>query len=94
MKKSFKCKKCDDSFVSDQKLIRHVNNIHLETKEPKTFACNDCQVTFGSKNILENHMNKVHLNIKPYKCEICMKCFFIEMRLKKHLKTVHYEESK
>ena len=94
LKKKYKCKECETSFVSKNGLKGHSNRAHLKIKPLKKVICNECELSFEIKQHLEHHMNKVHLNFKPYECVLCKKAFFIEARLKRHLLANHKDEAK
>ena len=77
-----KCRKCQESFASQQNLNEHIRRIHS-----KNTQCLLCDQTLSSNSDIESHADQHGLE-KKFKCEVCDKDIYLEWRLEKH-KRVH-----
>jgi NAD-dependent SIR2 family protein deacetylase len=68
----FKCKKCNISFPSNQKLKDHSLNNH-----PRENKCNECEQGFKEHWKFELHL-KEHGKVKVFECNRCEKTFYTE----------------
>ena len=60
-KKRFKCKLCNDLFVSMAGVRSHVSTVH-EGNRP--FQCDVCEQRFTDKHTMKNHKTHVHEGVK------------------------------
>ena len=56
-------------------------NINKQSKK-----CNECDTRFTQNFEMENHMVEAHQRKKQHACDVCDKEFYLEGRLKKHMK--------
>ena len=89
---SFKCPKCDVTFVSKEllsdHLVSHVNHSFLLEGSHK---CAICKLRFSTKMDLQKHKVESH---KFSKCEFCDYATKFKSNLKVHKKNFHDEKSK
>ena len=53
--REFKCDQCEKIFADNNKLVRHMREVHLDRKD-----CSLCTETFSSERNLKQHMGNVH----------------------------------
>ena len=87
---SFKCRKCEEVFISETDLKDHVNSSHTQNN------CNKCPFSASSVSELEVHTKANHVIQQDFKCE---KCDFettselsLEMHLRGHIGDVRSED--
>ena len=87
LKKSVKCKLCDNKFDKPSVYISHLNNEHDGiSKFHCIFSCNN---SFLELNELVEHIKKIHGDLK-HKCDFCEFKYFNELRtLSKHIRKHH-----
>ncbi|XP_055840123.1 zinc finger protein 502-like [Episyrphus balteatus] len=83
--KPFKCDKCEEAYVLEEQLKRHVK-VHDEYR-PHT--CKFCSKSFKRDAHLKLHVNNIHFNRKPYKCSICGAAFVQKSHLTDHTAIRH-----
>lgn len=85
---AFKCKTCEKIFKKNNKLQRHIKEIHENMKE---FPCFLCRKTFKRASHLKRHAIIHADNPKPFRCnyENCMMCFSDKYHLQRHKKQKH-----
>ena len=81
----FKCDYCENSFISKESKLKHVNSVHLILKVP----CSMCKETFAHKPSLERHVKTVHNGEKNYNCDFCVRSFTRKESLKDHVNSIH-----
>ena len=81
---SFKCSICGASFLTKEKLNKHIAVIHM-------LKCDFCDAAFTSEMQLELHIMKVHEGKKPFKCSICKTAFVSKRKLNEHIGRIHNE---
>lgn len=79
----FRCKTCELHFLSYNRLIRHIKEIH----ELKKFKCDDakCVDSFDTQKLLDDHIATKH---KRAECPHCKKNV-LESFLAKHIENRH-----
>ena len=87
LKKSVKCKLCDNKFDKPSVYISHLNNEHDGiSKYHCIFSCNN---SFLELNELVEHLKKIHGDLK-HKCDYCEYKYFNEIRtLSNHIRKHH-----
>ena len=97
--RSFKCARCDETFVTKTDLRKHLNKIHSEdvtipkkvientTMDKKMIECDLCQEKYSTYPAFDKHNLDVH-NRKPF-CPICKKTVSLRRDMKKHIDVQH-----
>ena len=85
---TFTCEYCDKEFGQRGTMNRHINTLHLKTKD---FKCGQCEKEFGQKRHLQTHIQAIHLR-HHYSCNECEKSFAYMCNLKNHIKNVHLKQ--
>lgn len=87
--KLFPCVLCKKSFLSKQKLAKHMRLFHPDKEA--TFVCDYCQKSFITERILSYHIDEFHEHgskdfDKPFACpeEFCQKRFRLESSAAQH----------
>ena len=81
----YRCKICKISFINQELLDNHNNEMH-------EMKCEICDKIFIDAGFLKKHMNSFHKEKKIHKCGKCGKVFTTTKNLKRHTKnTVHYD---
>lgn len=78
---SHSCKICRKHFAWKSNLKKHMNAVHLGTKDQK---CNLCGKTFAQNYCLVEHM-RVHTREAPSKCRKCVTSFTTKSGLRHHM---------
>jgi hypothetical protein len=86
LQKSIKCERCNQMFITNQKLNRHLTTNVCK----KTFECDLCPKSNCKKNALKIHIESVHIVDKTL-CKICGKKFRNKRTALMHEKTLHGE---
>ena len=81
---SFKCSICGASFLTKEKLNKHIAVIHM-------LKCDFCDTAFTSEKQFELHIITVHEGKKPFKCSICKTTFVSKRKLNEHIGRIHNE---
>lgn len=99
--KTFKCSKCEESFVGHSALLRH-RKIH-EREKPglffqtgpvtpgKSYPCNVCGKNFNWPSRLLRHQ-RIHSQERPCRCPDCGESFRWDSALKAHQKKIHKQK--
>ncbi|XP_072768251.1 uncharacterized protein [Nerophis lumbriciformis] len=77
----FKCSHCDNTFVTETNLNKHMR-YHAE----KTLECSVCSKRFLWKSHLIAHA-RIHSGEKPFACSVCGKGFVASHCLQTHMRT-------
>ena len=85
------CDKCGNRFKNVKSLVRHRQNVHLESTKRKSFTCIHCSKNFASKYNLKIHLKCVHQKSRDFVCSNCGKCFTQLISLQTHVSHVHAE---
>ena len=83
----FKCKFCDDEWISHLSLELHI----MKTHKKEMFCCTECNYVTFTRETRNNHVNNVHKNIRAHVCHHCGQAFSKPTSLKKHLSKMHNE---
>lgn len=86
--KPYKCEKCDEKFVLEIQLTKHVK-IH---EENRPYPCKYCSKAFKRLAHLRLHVNNIHLHKRPHKCTQCKAAFVQRSHLFDHIRIVHQNE--
>jgi len=70
-RKTEECNTCLKTFISKQKLRRHIKIVHMGYKP---YSCQVCEKGFANKQALNEHM-PTHTGEAAYKCQMCEKSF-------------------
>ncbi|XP_023214494.1 zinc finger protein 12-like, partial [Centruroides sculpturatus] len=89
MEQEHQCSTCDQTFLSEHELERHVET---HTGE-RPFQCNLCKKSFPFKSHLRQH-KIVHSDERPFKCSYnnCEHSFKRKGDLDQHMYTAHSDE--
>ena len=79
------CHICQKSFVTNQKMNRHIWYIHENIKDHKCEICNEL---FYREFDLKKHAQTIHGKMKPYGCSYCDKKFGVKISLYTHIQNV------
>ena len=96
--KSYSCKLCDETFVTNYRLMKH-KIVHMDchqddatmaVSEPRKIflmvPCQYCHKSFNDDQYLMNHMKNVHREKLPsLPCSWCSKTFVSDEILKRHM---------
>ena len=98
----FRCKICDEKFVAQYLLNRHMCESH--SSEESGLKCTGCDITFSRQDKLDDHRSTAHhrahdhrahdVESKSHKCGICYKAFSQVGTLNRHIRNVHGGERK
>ena len=83
----FKCKFCEDEWISHLSLELHI----MKTHKKEMFSCTECNYLTFRKAQRINHVNTVHKKIKAHICHHCGQAFSKPRTLKTHLSKMHNE---
>jgi uncharacterized Zn-finger protein len=85
--KPFKCNFCDQKFVNERFLKRHIAQKH-DTEYLKKLVCQYCNKQLQSKLSLLGH-ESVHRKEKTFLCSFCDKKYYFYGTLRKHVTANH-----
>ncbi|CAL4112051.1 unnamed protein product [Meganyctiphanes norvegica] len=77
--KIYKCRQCNDIFLSEVARLRH-NKVHSVKEKHQCKFCEECFVNESQK---VKHQRK-HFELDPYKCILCEKSFTAQCGLERH----------
>lgn len=77
--KEIQCRVCGQ--ILEKRLLKQ----HIGMTHPQSVKCSNCDRTFETRRDLEEHL-KEHDIQKEFKCDQCASEFFLEWRLKRHLR--------
>ena len=63
----FKCYECDYKFNKKYRLLRHIDDRHIN---PFQHMCHECGKSFAEKKFLTEHEKRIHLN-ESLACDVC-----------------------
>ena len=84
-RKNHKCSSCDKSFVSQEKLEKHIKYNHSKVSNLK---CLNCEKTFSTPSGLAKHIKNIHISINNepiFRCTVCDVTFDTSIRHKQHM---------
>ncbi|XP_023345103.1 zinc finger protein 8 [Eurytemora carolleeae] len=87
--KSFLCTECGAAFKNASALIDHRNRVHLQLRP---HMCRFCTKPYYSKKDMIEH-TRTHTGEKPYQCTQCGKCFGRATHMKRHIESVHKNQT-
>ncbi|KAH9635198.1 hypothetical protein HF086_009538 [Spodoptera exigua] len=91
-KLSFMCSICNKTFLTSQKRVEHLEEVHK--RKPLNLTCRICSKKFDYHKSLYSHMRSEHLHINPeprYACAVCGSMFKTKYGLTYHM-VVHSGE--
>lgn len=86
-KKLYNCNLCDKSFCNENRLQKHLRELHREPVHAKAHGiikCKQCGKTFDQQNEFTQHVNE-HKIQNPFICNVCGKVFASNKSLVAHL---------
>ena len=86
--KSFRCGKCEVTFVTKAEYNRH----RRSGRPSGRHVCSTCGKKFGKQSHLSAHENADHRRLKPFVCSFCDKCFGKQGHADRHERAVHLRE--
>lgn len=86
--KNYECKQCDKTFCYSSSLLKHLKYMHSE--KPKA-VCEFCSRVFSTGDSLLKH-KQYHVGVDQFKCRKCDTIFRDFLSLKRHGRSVHYNE--
>jgi len=76
------CSDCPHTFLTNDELKRHVNQVHSE----QHFSCTECVASFRNRKSLKDHVVKQHIGVKNFSCDECGKEFYGKNNLRMHMR--------
>ena len=80
-----KCTYCDYVCKYNDRLKRHIQQIHLKDK----IKCKYCSAEFSEKRKLNSHLKVSHQENTDFQCKVCDKSFNSNVLRWNHIRTVH-----